>query len=151
MCQSVHRSGCKVRILLEWCQNACFPEKRPRRNVQYKRRRICSCSGKVFPLNSKHKRSHYTFTLLKKDTLTMNRHFSSTTRHALIDKDQDDIPTVVSQKVRDRSSRSEERVAPLVGKKRSRQDDAISECRGRSKIARLSLIQIQQSSTTRSL
>jgi hypothetical protein len=82
----------------------------------------------------------------------MNRHFSSTTRHALIDKDQDDIPTVVSQKVRDRSSRSEERVAPLVGKKRSRQDDAISECRGKSKIARLSLILIQRSSsTTRSL
>jgi hypothetical protein len=53
--------------------------------------------------------------------------------------------------VRDQSSRSDERVAPFVGKKRSRKDDAISECRGRSKIARSTLTLIQRNSTTRSL
>jgi hypothetical protein len=82
----------------------------------------------------------------------MNIHFSSTTRPALIENDEAASSTALSQKVRDQSSWHEERLGPLVSKKRSRQDDAISECRGKSKIARLSLILIQRSSsTTRSL
>jgi hypothetical protein len=81
----------------------------------------------------------------------MNIHFSSPTRPALIENDEAASSTAVSQMVRDQSSRSDERVAPFVGKKRSRKDDAISECRGRSKIARSTLTLIQRSSTTRSL
>jgi hypothetical protein len=88
--------------------------------------------------------------------MTMNLHFSSTTGisatcSAISEKDDAGSPTVASQKMRDQFSWSEERVAPLVGKKRSRQDDASSECDGRSKIARSSLTLLQRSNTTKSL
>jgi hypothetical protein len=101
--------------------------------------------------------SPYTLTFDSKKTLTMNLHFSSTTCPApcpaIIEMDEACSPTVVSQKVRDQFSRSEERVAPLgVGtKKRSRQDDASSECDGRSKIARSNLTLLQRSNTKKSL
>jgi hypothetical protein len=88
--------------------------------------------------------------------MAMNLHFSSTTGTsaaypAMIDNDEAASSTVVSQKVWDQASWHEERVAPLFGKKRSRQDDAISECYGRSKISRTSLTLLQRSNTTKSL
>jgi hypothetical protein len=81
----------------------------------------------------------------------MNICFSSTTGPALLAKEEDIRRTAVSLKARDSSSGNEERVAPLAGTKRPRQDDSISECRGTSKIARSSLILIQRSNTIKAL
>jgi hypothetical protein len=81
----------------------------------------------------------------------MNIRLSSTTGPALVVNEQTVSPAAVSQKMRDPPPRNEERAAPLAGTKRPRQDDVISECRGRSKVARLSSILIQRSNTTEAL
>jgi hypothetical protein len=81
----------------------------------------------------------------------MNISFPSTTDPAPLIKEESVYPIIVSQNVRDASSRNEELLAPLAGNKRPRQDDSIPECRGRSKIARSSLILTQRSNTMKAL
>jgi hypothetical protein len=80
------------------------------------------------------------------NTLTMNINFSSATGPALLVEEEAVYPTNLSQNVRD-----PERVSPLPGNKRPRQDDSIPECRGRSKIARSSVILTQRSNTMKAL
>jgi hypothetical protein len=82
--------------------------------------------------------------------MTMNFSFSSTTDPALLIKEESVYPMTISQNVRVVSPRNEERLAPLAGNKRPRQDDSIPE-RGRRKIARSSLILTQRSNTMKAL
>jgi hypothetical protein len=81
----------------------------------------------------------------------MNINFSSPTGPARV-KEEAAYPITPSHNVRDPSSRNKERVSPLPGNKRPRQDDySISEFRVRNKIARSSSILTQRSNTMKAL